>query len=143
MQIAETNPGKTPRISWADILPLLQDASGQTLSQIQALRAAKQKNREEQQGSGAKRGLIASFVLLPRFGCCSFLFPPSPLPFLSFVCCPSAFVAFCLARSAVFGCSCFPSRLLTASLPLTLGTGLLGHHERESYEPALNQWREV
>ena len=50
------NPAKTPHISWADIQPFLEDASGQTLTKIQEQRSAKKKNRDEQQGKGAKRG---------------------------------------------------------------------------------------
>ena len=56
LQAAQTNPGKIPAISWEDISPFLQDGSGQTLCQIQARRSAKNKNRDEQQGKGAKRG---------------------------------------------------------------------------------------
>jgi hypothetical protein len=45
---------KTPPIPWEDLQPFLYDASGQTLTKIQEQRAARKKNRGDQQGKGAK-----------------------------------------------------------------------------------------
>jgi hypothetical protein len=50
----EADVNKTPPIPWEELQPFLFDASGQTLTKIQEQRAAKKKNRGEQQGKGAK-----------------------------------------------------------------------------------------